>query len=70
MNKRKDEVPTFQQAVRLISTLQASSAAIEQVVSQLTFIQRVLGDETSGDVLQQRAFIRCNDDDLLNSFDN
>ena len=52
MNKRKYEVPTFQQAVRLISTSQASSVAVERVFSQLTFIKRVLGDDTSGDVLQ------------------
>jgi hypothetical protein len=71
LNERKGDITVFQEAVRLIATSQASSAAIERVFSQLTFIRRVVGDKTSSDVLQTRAFIRCrfHDDELLDSFD-
>ena len=60
MNERKHCIPNFQQAVRLVATVQASSAAVERVFSQLTFIRRAVGDRTSSDVMEMRAFIRCN----------
>jgi hypothetical protein len=57
-------VPTFQEAVtvRLIATTttQVSSAAVERVFSQLTFIRRAVGDLATQQVLETRAFVRCN----------
>ena len=40
---------------------QAFSAAVERVFSQLTLIRRVVGDKTVQDLLELRAFYRCND---------
>ena len=69
MNERKTEVPKFQIAARLVATVQVSSASVERVFSQLTFIRRVVGDTTSSDVLESRALVRCHGDELLDSFD-
>jgi hypothetical protein len=38
MNEKRG-LPTFQEAVRAIATTQVSSAAVERVFSQLTFIR-------------------------------
>ena len=46
--------------LRLIVTVQVSSAAVERVFSQLTFIRRAIGDKATRDVLETGAFIRCN----------
>jgi hypothetical protein len=46
MNEKRG-VPTFQEAVRAIATTQVSSAAVERVFSQLTFIRRVIGDSAT-----------------------
>ena len=47
--------------LRLIVTVQVSSAAVERVFSQFTFILRAIGDKATRDyVLETRAFIRCN----------
>jgi hypothetical protein len=43
----KKGVPTFQEGVRAIATTQVSSAAVEQVFSQLTFIRRVIGNSAT-----------------------
>ena len=59
MNEKKG-LQFFQKAVRLIVTVQVSSAAVERVFSQLTFIRRAIGDKATRDVLETRAFIRCN----------
>ena len=59
MNEKRG-LQFFQKAVRLIVTVQVSSAAVERVFSQLTFIRRAIGDKATRDVLQTRAFIRCN----------
>ena len=60
MNEKKDEIPYFQKAVRLVAVVQASSAAVERVFSQLTFIRRAVGDSTLRDTMELRSFIRCN----------
>ena len=44
----------------VVCLIQPSSAAAERVFSQLTFIRRVVGDNTLQDILELRAFIRCN----------
>lgn len=59
MNENRG-VTTFQEAVRLIATTQVSSAAVERVFSQLTFIRRAIGDLSTQQVLETRAFVRCN----------
>ena len=60
MNDRPDVIPCFYKAVRLIALSQASSAAVERVFSRLTFIRRIVGDSIVGDMLELRAFLRCN----------
>lgn len=60
MEARADVIPSFYKAVRLIVLTQVSSAAVERVFSQLTFIRRIVGDSIVGDVLQLRTFLRCN----------
>mmetsp|Transcript_12077 Transcript_12077/g.17359 ORF Transcript_12077/g.17359 Transcript_12077/m.17359 type:complete len:122 (-) Transcript_12077:31-396(-) len=62
MNERSGVIPNFCKAVRLVVLSQASSAAVERVFSQLTFIRRVVGDNTVRDMLELRAFMRCNND--------
>jgi len=62
MNERSGVIPNFCKAVRLVVLSQASSAAVERVFSQLTFIRRVVGDNTVSDMLELRAFMRCNND--------
>lgn len=58
--RRSDVIPSFYKAVQLVALSQASSAAVERVFSQLTFIRRVVGDSTVRDMLELRAFFRCN----------
>ena len=60
MNERKDSVPFFLKAAKLVAIVQVSSAAIERVFSQLTFIRRAVGDNTNKDMMELRAYIRCN----------
>ena len=67
MNEKKSSIPTFQEAVRIIATVQVSSAAVERVFSQLTFIRRAVGDITCREVMETRAFVRCNGN-LLDDF--
>ena len=38
--KRGTSIPFFIQAVKLVAVVQVSSAAVERVFSQLTFIRR------------------------------
>ena len=67
MLEKSDEIPHFQKAVMLAVLAQPSSAAVERVFSQLTFIRRAVGDLTTRDVMELRAFIRCNNN-LLDDF--
>lgn len=60
MNERSDAIPSFYKAVRLVALSQASSASVERVFSQLKFIRRVVGDQAVRDILELRAFFRCN----------
>ena len=60
MESRADVIPYFYKAVRLIVLTQVSSAAVERVFSQLTFIRRIVGDSIAGDMLQLRSLLRCN----------
>ena len=60
MNERNGTIPCFEEAVRLVAVVQVSNAAVERVFSQLTFIRRAVGDATLRDVMELRAFIRCN----------
>ena len=60
MNERKEIVPYFEKAVTIVATVQVSSAAVERVFSQLTFIRRALGDNTLRDMVELRALIHCN----------
>lgn len=62
MEARANVIPRFYKAVRLIVLSQVSSAAVERIFSQLTFIRRVVGDHIVGDMLELRAFLRCNND--------
>jgi hypothetical protein len=61
MNEKRG-VSKFQEAVRIIATTQVSSAAVERVFSQLTFIRRAIGDLATREVLETRAYVRCNND--------
>ena len=54
MNGHNTQLPAFATAVRLIVTLQCSSAASERVFSQLNFIRRVVGDRIIEDLLELR----------------
>ena len=65
MNERRDVIPSFYKAIRLALT-QASSAAVERVFSQLTYIRRVVGDSTVREMLELRALFRCSDELLSN----
>ena len=64
VKERSDTVPCCFKAVKLISLSQKSSAAVERVFSQLTFIRRAraVGDKTVRQMLELelRALIRCN----------
>ena len=60
MNTRNGEIPIFQEAVRIIAVTQVSSASVERVFSQLTFIRRAVGDNTLRDLMELRGYIRCN----------
>lgn len=68
MNNDCLQLPKFFEAARLVAITHPSSAFVERVFSQLTFIRRVIGDNATRDVLELRAFIRCNTD-LVNDFD-
>ena len=58
---RGDNIPLFCEALRLVVLVQASSAFVERIFSQLTFIRRVVGDRSGRDSLEfLRALIRCN----------
>ena len=50
----------FLEALRLVAVVQASSAFVEQLFSQLTFIRRVIGDQACQEVMEQRTLLRCN----------
>lgn len=43
-----------------VAMTQPSSAFIERVFTQLTFIRRTTGETSSRDTLELRAFVRCN----------
>ena len=60
MLERGDTVPCCFKAVRIIALAQTSSAAVERVFSQLTFIRRAVGDNTLRQMMELRALIRCN----------
>ena len=60
MNDKIVKLRHFSEAARIVCLIQPSSAAAERVFSQLTFIRRVVGDNTLQDILELRAFIRCN----------
>jgi len=60
MNEKKGHLPFFTKAVRTVCLVQPSSASAERVFSQLTFIRRAVGDRILGDLLELRAYIRCN----------
>ena len=51
LNEKSGSLPAFEKAVRLLVVVQISSAFVERVFSQITFIRRVVGDSTSRDVL-------------------
>ena len=57
---RGDDIPRFCEALRLVVLVQASSAFVERIFSQLTFIRRIVGDRIEQETLELRAFIRCN----------
>ena len=67
MNEKVDTIPHFIEAVLLVGVTQPSSAFIERVFSQLSFIRCTVGETSSRDTLELRAFVRCNNgliDDL------
>ena len=55
-----DDIPLFCEALRLVVLVQASSAFVERIFSQLTFICCAVGDRIERDSLELRALIRCN----------
>ena len=62
------ESPEEKAAIRILATVQVSSAATERVFSQLTFIRRAVGDKTLQDLMELRSYIRCNnglEDDFI-----
>ena len=68
MNGHTTKLKYFVLTVRLIATVQTSSAASERVFFQLNFIKRVVGDNTLQDLLELRCLLRCNnglDNDYL-----
>ena len=70
MNERKLDLPHFQEAVKLLATSQTSSAAVERVFSQLTYTRKAVGDKTSSEALEARAFVRCHNDEMIDSFNS
>ena len=57
---RGDDIPLFCEALRLVVLVQASSAFVERIFSQVTFISRAVGDSIERDSLELRALTRCN----------
>ena len=56
MNKeRGSDITLFLEALRLVAVVQASSAFVERLFSQLTFIRRVIGDQACQEVMKQKA---------------
>ena len=66
MNEKKTHLPFFQNAIRLVVLTQPSSASCERVFSQLTYIRRIVGDATLGEMLELRALLRCNNGLVVN----
>ena len=62
MNDRSGSVPFSEEVVMLVAVVQVSSAAVERVFSQLTFIQRAVGDRTLRDMMELKAYICCNNE--------
>ena len=62
MNERSGSVPFYEEVVRLVAVVQVSSAAVERVLSQLTFIWRAVGDHTLRYMVELMAYIRSNDE--------
>lgn len=61
MNERRcDGIRCFVEAVKLVAVCQVSSASVERVFGQLTFIRRAVGDGKLRQMMELRAFIRCN----------
>ena len=62
MNKRKSVIPCFEfeEAASLVAVVQVSSAAVERVFSQLTYIRHAVKDNTSHEMMELRALIHCN----------
>ena len=55
------ELTCFAKALRLVVLKQTSSATIERIFSQLTYIQRICGLATTSETLRLRLLIRCNE---------
>ena len=44
----------------MVVLVQASSAFVKRIFSQLTFIRRIVGERIEQETLELRVFIRCN----------
>ena len=66
---RGDNIPLLCEALRLVALVQASSAFVERIFSQLTFIRRTMGDRIERDSLESRALIGFNSG-LLEEFND
>ena len=58
-------LPNFEKAFRLACLLrQPSSAIVERVFSQVSYIRSICGDRTKEDNLELRAQLRCNEENI------
>jgi len=60
-DRQRQELTCFAKALRLVVLKQTSSATIERIFSQLTYIQRICGLATTSETLKLRLLIRCNE---------
>ena len=68
MNEKKGVgIKCFIRAVKIVAVCQVSSEAVERVFGQLTYIRRTVGDHTLQDMMELRAYMRCNNE-LLDGF--
>ena len=67
LNEKSGSLPKFEKAVKLLALVQVSSAFVERVFSQLTFIRRAIGDSASRDVMELRTLI-CVNNGLMENY--
>jgi hypothetical protein len=58
----ENDLPTFQQALRLVVLTQTSSCSVERVFSRLKMIRETCGDNVYEDMAEVRVLMQCNGD--------